>query len=1081
MQILNYMTFKIMIQKYTSFFKTKSNYFSIASIFKLNIKDNYYIIGLMAQVLSDENDYFLLYKLAFNTIDIANNSPIIKIKKLKSFYETIVSCFESENNYIICFYHATLTNYSIIVLDNELNEIKNKTIAPVYIRGIFYKCVHFKGNAGAFLYYDSDSNIIVEFKEYNNEDIIDYFNLNPKIKIKNYNNYYNNVKLNDMIKLEDSKFCFISISSKYNYLNIIIVNNYFEDKIKIRYYIYRIKDLYSYSINRQLSISTYNGFIAMSCNGEFEGESKYGSVIIFGYPNSTDFIIDLNDNFTSYNINFYDKCKIENNILGYIFEGIKIIDFSKGIKLLNGNNKLEIQKGDIIDNNVELALTKDIINIKGNLRIEYSMVVKEPDYELYNKFPTIIDVDFCGNDYEEEKKYFERKNYIGRISYCDIFINSNNITDECEENCEICLKNQNMTCITCKYLFEVMENGEKKCLKKDDIPKITNLSSEITIKSSIIIKENISCTKEEIINNKCKNNINFGQLNEVKDQIINESYSNGNYSNENIIIRTNNVIIQLSTLEEQKNKNYKDISSIDLGICEYKLKLAYKIPKAQSLIIFKTDIKIENLPSKYIAYEVYHPLNLERLNLSICVDDTISINVPIELDKSVEELYNNLNELGYNLFDKNDLFYQDICASYTTQNGTDILLSDRQNDIYTKSKKELMCQKGCKLILYNSTNKKSKCNCSVKTTSTNDLNIKNFFSEEGVDTFYKALTHSNFHVIKCYRLIFNLILIFKNIGQILMTIIILLYIILIIIYCIKGPKKIQKLINFVSQLKNIKTFNNYKEKKINITKKITKKRKNKILPKKTDKELENKKVKKPSFHKSNKIRSNNNIFFPNNISKKKELSLRSLNCSSIISENTNIKKLRISENQVFSNKKSEKMNIINKNDYRYFNDYELNKLKYELALELDNRTYMQYYWSLLKRKQLILFTFVLSNDYNLIFVKISLLLISFSLYITVNCLFFNDETMHALYKNNGNYKLSYKIPQLLYSSIASNIIKLILRALSLSENSILELKKEKNINKMINKSKEVKFYLKIKFIIYFILSLLLMTFFWYYI
>ena len=39
---------------------------------------------------------------------------------------------------------------------------------------------------------------------------------------------------------------------------------------------------------------------------------------------------------------------------------------------MNGNNKLEIQKGDIIDNNVELALTKDIINIKGNLRIEYS-------------------------------------------------------------------------------------------------------------------------------------------------------------------------------------------------------------------------------------------------------------------------------------------------------------------------------------------------------------------------------------------------------------------------------------------------------------------------------------------------------------------------------------------------------------------------------------------------------------------------------------------------------------------------------------------------------------------------------------
>ena len=36
---------------------------------------------------------------------------------------------------------------------------------------------------------------------------------------------------------------------------------------------------------------------------------------------------------------------------------------------------------------------------------------------------------------------------------------------------------------------------------------------------------------------------------------------------------------------------------------------------------------------------------------------------------------------------------------------------------------------------------------------------------------------------------------------------------------------------------------------------------------------------------------------------------------------------------------------------------ELNNLEYELALEKDKRTYFQYYWSLLKKKQLILFTF----------------------------------------------------------------------------------------------------------------------------
>ena len=58
---------------------------------------------------------------------------------------------------------------------------------------------------------------------------------------------------------------------------------------------------------------------------------------------------------------------------------------------------------------------------------------------------------------------------------------------------------------------------------------------------------------------------------------------------------------------------------------------------------------------------------------------------------------------------------------------------------------------------------------------------------------------------------------------------------------------------------------------------------------------------------------------------------------------------------------------------------------------------------------------------------------------------------------------------------------MILRALSLSERDILKLKDEKNMNKAIKKSKEIEHHLKIKFIIFFILSFLFMIFFWYYI
>ena len=93
--------------------------------------------------------------------------------------------------------------------------------------------------------------------------------------------------------------------------------------------------------------------------------------------------------------------------------------------------------------------------------------------------------------------------------------------------------------------------------------------------------------------------------------------------------------------------------------------------------------------------------------------------------------------------------------------------------------------------------------------------------------------------------------------------------------------------------------------------------------------------------------------------------------------------------------------------YEYLNDEEKNTLEYEKAIILDKRTYFQYYCSLLKKKQLILFTFLPANDYNLIYVKITLFIVSFSLYFTINGFFFTDETMHDIYKDNGVFNFLY--------------------------------------------------------------------------
>ena len=164
-----------------------------------------------------------------------------------------------------------------------------------------------------------------------------------------------------------------------------------------------------------------------------------------------------------------------------------------------------------------------------------------------------------------------------------------------------------------------------------------------------------------------------------------------------------------------------------------------------------------------------------------------------------------------------------------------------------------------------------------------------------------------------------------------------------------------------------------------------------------------------------------------------------------------------------------------------YNKY-LNDEEYKKAVVLDKRTYFQYYFSLLKKKQLILFTFLPSNDYNLIFVKIALFIVSFSLYFTINGFFFTDETMHDIYKDNGVFNILYQIPQILYSSIISSVINILLKQLSLSEKNILEIKQLENNNNIDNEEKirKIESYLKVKLILFFVFSFLLMTFFWYF-
>ena len=67
--------------------------------------------------------------------------------------------------------------------------------------------------------------------------------------------------------------------------------------------------------------------------------------------------------------------------------------------------------------------------------------------------------------------------------------------------------------------------------------------------------------------------------------------------------------------------------------------------------------------------------------------------------------------MGYDLFDINSPFYQDICTPYKSAEGTDVPLSDRINHFYNNE--ETTCQSNCNFAEYFMEVQYLKCDCDV--------------------------------------------------------------------------------------------------------------------------------------------------------------------------------------------------------------------------------------------------------------------------------------------------------------------------------------------------------------------------------
>ena len=307
---------------------------------------------------------------------------------------------------------------------------------------------------------------------------------------------------------------------------------------------------------------------------------------------------------------------------------------------------------------------------------------------------------------------FTKKNegFIKPISNCykantfSIFYNGNNgntyslVIDDAEKNKT--LINYNADLITSQIENQISE----KLISSLDMEL---LSSNIEKNEAIIYNYSISIdfyNNFENINKtdkKDQDNIIMNIQSEILNHSLDHNISNMLEKNEDLIIRKNDIIFQITSTDNQKRNIYRNISTIDLGQCENILRNHYNISNKTSLIIFKIDVFENGLLIPIIEFQVYNPITKEKLDLYLCKNIKIKVSIPVSIDEN--------NLFKYNISSN---YYNDICFVYTTEKGTDIILKDRRNEfIYNNMS---LCEDNCELIGYNSITKKAICNCEIK-------------------------------------------------------------------------------------------------------------------------------------------------------------------------------------------------------------------------------------------------------------------------------------------------------------------------------------------------------------------------------
>ena len=260
---------------------------------------------------------------------------------------------------------------------------------------------------------------------------------------------------------------------------------------------------------------------------------------------------------------------------------------------------------------------------------------------------------------------------------------------------------------------------------------------------------------------------------------------------ENQIINTEKMKITLTTTQNQKDNINSNMTTLDLGECETSLRQSYNLSNNETIYIKMLEVSQEEMRIPKIEYDIYAKLNgenLTKLNLISCQNNKISILIPVNKVDNLDKLN---SSSGY---------YNDFCYTATSDSGTDITLKDRKNEYPSVA----VCQDDCTFLYYNYTTKKANCSCEAKKSSPSFADMK-IDKKKLLDNLKHIRNIANINLLKCFKVLFCITGILKNVGFYIFISIIIFHTITLIIFYSRElellKNKIELLIFVLNDLK----------------------------------------------------------------------------------------------------------------------------------------------------------------------------------------------------------------------------------------------------------------------------------------